>query len=89
LCYLAVEREPLPQEVRAQIALPRPGAEAVFGEILSAWPRARFLGPWGELRLLFGDVREVRLPAGTFRFFRIRQTSQDERGQDAREVWFG
>ncbi|WP_460170531.1 tRNA (5-methylaminomethyl-2-thiouridine)(34)-methyltransferase MnmD [Thermus sp. FJN-A] len=62
LCYLAVEREPLPQEVLAQIALPLPGAEAVFGEILSAWPRERFLGPWGELRLLFGDVREVRLP---------------------------
>ncbi len=34
------------------------------------------------------EEREVRVPAGTFRVFRIRQTYQDARSQDVREVWF-
>ncbi|WP_347240763.1 tRNA (5-methylaminomethyl-2-thiouridine)(34)-methyltransferase MnmD [Thermus sp.] len=63
LSYLAVEREPLPKEVLAQIPLPLPRAEAVFAELLRAWPTPRFQGPWGELRLFFLDVREVALPA--------------------------
>lgn len=62
LFYLAVEREPLPREVLAQILLPLPRAEAVFAALLRAWPTPRFLGPWGELQFLFLDVREVVLP---------------------------
>jgi hypothetical protein len=30
----------------------------------------------------------VRVPAGTFRIYRIRQTFRDSRSQDIREVWF-
>ncbi|MCS6869624.1 MAG: hypothetical protein NZ846_00405 [Thermus sp.] len=33
------------------------------------------------------EEREVRLPAGVFRVYRIRQTFRDRQGQDAREVW--
>ena len=62
LRYLAVEKEPLPREVLLRLALPLPRAEGVFAEILKAWPAERFAGPWGELRLLFGDIREVALP---------------------------
>ena len=63
LSYLAVEREPLPREVLAQILLPLPRAEEVFAALLKAWPTSRFLGSWGELRLLFLDVREAVLPS--------------------------
>lgn len=62
LRYLAVEREPLPQEALAAIRLPLPRAEAVFAELLKAWPAERFSGPWGELKVVFADVREVVLP---------------------------
>lgn len=34
------------------------------------------------------EEREVQVPAGTFRVFRIRQSYQDARSQDVREVWF-
>jgi len=34
------------------------------------------------------EEREVRVPAGTFRVYRIRQTFRDNKGQDIREVWF-
>jgi DNA-binding winged helix-turn-helix (wHTH) protein len=34
------------------------------------------------------EEREVRVPAGTFRIYRIRQTFRDGRSQDIREVWF-
>lgn len=34
------------------------------------------------------EEREVRVPAGAFRVFRIRQVYQDARSQDVREVWF-
>ncbi|MDT7909787.1 hypothetical protein [Thermus sp.] len=34
------------------------------------------------------EEREVRVPAGTFRIYRIRQTFRDSRSQDIREVWF-
>lgn len=64
LRYLAVEKEPLPPELLAQVPLPLPRAEAIFAEILQGWPGERFAGPWGELRVLFGDVREVPLPRG-------------------------
>ncbi|WP_234554096.1 hypothetical protein [Thermus caliditerrae] len=59
--------------------------------------RVELLTPGGREPLTQGTLRyamevleerEVRLPAGTFRVFRIRQTYQDSRGQDAREVWF-
>lgn len=63
LFYLAVEKEPLPPEALVGIALPLPRAEAVFAELLKVWPTPRFLGPWGELRVLFADVREVALPS--------------------------
>ncbi len=33
------------------------------------------------------EEREVRVPAGPFRIYRIRQTFQDSRSQDVREVW--
>ncbi|TBH20990.1 tRNA (5-methylaminomethyl-2-thiouridine)(34)-methyltransferase MnmD [Thermus thermamylovorans] len=62
LRYLAVEREPLPGELLARVRLPLPLAEEVFQDILGRWPAERFAGPWGELRVLFGDVREVQLP---------------------------
>ncbi len=62
LFYLAVEKEPLPREVLAQISLPLPRAEAVFTGLLEAWPTKHFLGPWGELQVLFADVREAALP---------------------------
>ncbi|GAB5602831.1 hypothetical protein FJNA_13560 [Thermus sp. FJN-A] len=63
----------------------------------SAQVRVELLTPEGREPLAQGvlnytmevlEEREVRLPAGTFRVFRIRQTYQDNRGQDAREVWF-
>ncbi|VCU53120.1 tRNA 5-methylaminomethyl-2-thiouridine biosynthesis bifunctional protein MnmC [Thermus thermophilus] len=63
LFYLAVEKEPLPREVLAQISLPLPRAEAVFADLLRAWPIPSFQGPWGELRVLFLDVREAVLPS--------------------------
>jgi tRNA U34 5-methylaminomethyl-2-thiouridine-forming methyltransferase MnmC len=63
LRYLAVEKEPLPREVMAAIRLPLPLGERVFGEILKAWPEERFSGPWGELKVVFGDIREAALPA--------------------------
>jgi tRNA U34 5-methylaminomethyl-2-thiouridine-forming methyltransferase MnmC len=62
LRYLAVEKEPLPREVMAAIRLPLPLGERVFGEILKAWPEERFTGPWGELKVVFGDIREAALP---------------------------
>ncbi|MFN3368032.1 MAG: MnmC family methyltransferase, partial [Thermus sp.] len=62
LRYVAVEKEPLPKELLAQIPLPLPRAEAVMAGILKAWPLERFQGPWGELRILFGKVEEVGLP---------------------------
>ncbi|AFV77000.1 hypothetical protein YIM1640_18390 [Thermus oshimai] len=34
------------------------------------------------------ESREVRVPAGTFRVFRIRQSFKDERGEALYEVWF-
>ena len=40
-----------------------PRAEEVFAALLKAWPTSRFLGSWGELRLLFLDVREAVLPS--------------------------
>ena len=63
LSYLAVEREPLPRELLAQIPLPLPRAEEVFADLLRAWPIPSFQGPWGELRVLFLDVREAVLPS--------------------------
>jgi len=63
LRYLAVEREPLPREALSAIRLPLPLGEKVFEEILRAWPEERFSGPWGELRVVFGDIREAALPA--------------------------
>ncbi|WP_243090905.1 tRNA (5-methylaminomethyl-2-thiouridine)(34)-methyltransferase MnmD [Thermus neutrinimicus] len=62
LRYVAVEKEPLPKELLAQIPLPLPRAEAVMAGILKVWPLERFQGPWGELRILFGKVEEVGLP---------------------------
>ncbi len=53
----------MPKEVLAGIALPLPRAERVFAQLLRVWPIPRFQGPWGELRLLFADVREVALPS--------------------------
>jgi hypothetical protein len=59
--------------------------------------RVELLSPGGREPLAQGvlnysmevlEEREVGLPAGTFRIFRIRQTYQDERSQDVREVWF-
>ncbi len=59
--------------------------------------RVELLTPGGREPLAQGSLgyamevleeREVRLPAGVFRVYRIRQVYQDERGQDAREVWF-
>ncbi|MFN4071508.1 MAG: hypothetical protein ACK4HT_08190 [Thermus caldifontis] len=59
--------------------------------------RVELLTPGGREPLAQGGLgysmevleeREVRLPAGVFRVYRIRQVYQDERGQDAREVWF-
>ncbi len=59
--------------------------------------RVELLTPGGREPLAQGDLgytmevlekREVRLPAGVFPVYRIRQTYQDERSQDAREVWF-
>lgn len=59
--------------------------------------RVELLTPGGREPLAQGDLgytmevlekREVRLPAGAFPVYRIRQTYQDERSQDAREVWF-
>ncbi|MGC8875604.1 hypothetical protein [Thermus sp.] len=48
--------------------------------------------PLAEGRLDYGmevlEEREVRVPAGTFRVFRIRQSFRDSRSQDVREVWF-
>ncbi|WP_243093857.1 tRNA (5-methylaminomethyl-2-thiouridine)(34)-methyltransferase MnmD [Thermus thalpophilus] len=64
LRYLAVEKAPLPKELLAEIPLPLPRAERVYAEILKAWPEEVFRGPWGELRLVIGDVREVALPPG-------------------------
>lgn len=64
LRYLAVEKQPLPPELLAQVSLPLSQAEEIFTEILQGWPGERFVGPWGELRVLFGDVREVPLPRG-------------------------
>ena len=63
LSYLAVEREPLPRELLAQIPLPLPRAEEVFADLLRAWLIPSFQGPWGELRVLFLDVREAVLPS--------------------------
>lgn len=62
LRYLAVEREPLPASLLAQVRLPLPRAEGVFEEILEAWPAQRFAGPWGELRVVFAEVEEAPLP---------------------------
>jgi len=62
LCYLAVEREPLPKEALAAIRLPLPRAEAVFAKLLEAWPQERFAGPWGELEVVFADVGDAALP---------------------------
>lgn len=64
LRYLAVEREPLPPELLAQVRLPLSRAEEVFEELLRGWPGERFSGPWGELRVVFGDVRDAPLPRG-------------------------
>ncbi|WP_234553791.1 tRNA (5-methylaminomethyl-2-thiouridine)(34)-methyltransferase MnmD [Thermus caliditerrae] len=64
LRYLAVEREPLSPELLAQVSLPLAQGAAVWAEILRGWPRERFAGPWGELRVVFGDVREAPLPRG-------------------------
>ncbi|MFN3179912.1 MAG: hypothetical protein ACK41R_07190 [Thermus sp.] len=59
--------------------------------------RVELLTPGGREPLAQGNLnyamevleeREVRLPAGVFQVYRIRQTYQDERGQDVREVWF-
>ncbi|UZX15964.1 hypothetical protein KQ693_02685 [Thermus sp. PS18] len=59
--------------------------------------RVELLTPGGREPLAQGGLsytmevleeREVRLPAGVFQVYRIRQVYQDERGQDAREVWF-
>ncbi|TBH21259.1 hypothetical protein [Thermus thermamylovorans] len=59
--------------------------------------RVELLTPGGRETLARGmlsyamevlEEREVRLPAGTFRVFRIRQTYQDQAGQTAYEVWF-
>lgn len=59
--------------------------------------RVELLTPGGREPLAQGGLgysmevleeREVRLPAGVFQVYRIRQTYQDERGQDVREVWF-
>ncbi|WP_114311619.1 tRNA (5-methylaminomethyl-2-thiouridine)(34)-methyltransferase MnmD [Thermus caldifontis] len=62
LRYLAVEREPLPRDLLAQVRLPLPRAEEVFAEILKGWPQACFRGPWGELCILFGEVEALELP---------------------------
>ncbi|WP_038056885.1 tRNA (5-methylaminomethyl-2-thiouridine)(34)-methyltransferase MnmD [Thermus amyloliquefaciens] len=62
LRYLAVEREPLSPELLAKVRLPLPLAEEVFEGLLRLWPRERFSGPWGELWVVFGDVREAPLP---------------------------
>lgn len=62
LRYWAVEREPLPWEVLARVHLPLPRAEEVFAEILKGWPDASFVGPWGELRIFFGEVETLELP---------------------------
>ncbi len=59
--------------------------------------RVELLTPGGREPLLSGrltyamevlEEREVRVPAGVFRVFRIRQTYQDQAGQTAYEVWF-
>lgn len=59
--------------------------------------RVELLAPGGQEPLARGalnytmevlETREVGLPAGTFRVFRIRQTYQDDQGRDVREVWF-
>lgn len=59
--------------------------------------RVELLAPGGQEPLARGtlnytmevlEMREVGLPAGTFRVFRIRQTYQDNQGRDVREVWF-
>jgi len=34
------------------------------------------------------EEREVRVPAGVFRIWRIQQAFRDSKGQDIREVWF-
>ncbi len=55
------------------------------------------LAPGREERLTSGrleygmevlEAREVRVPAGGFRVYRIRQTYRDERGETLYEVWF-
>lgn len=62
LRYLAVEREPLPKRLLAQVRLPLARAEAVFEEILKGWPQECFQGSWGELRILFAEVEGSELP---------------------------
>jgi hypothetical protein len=34
------------------------------------------------------ERREVRVPAGVFQVYRIRQVYKDERGETPYEVWF-
>lgn len=59
--------------------------------------RVELLTPGGQEPLARGalnytmevlEAREVGLPAGTFQVYRIRQTYQDDKGRDVREVWF-
>ncbi|GGM92705.1 hypothetical protein GCM10007092_02280 [Thermus composti] len=55
------------------------------------------LTPQGEKPLVSGrlayafevlETKEVRVPAGTFRVFRIQQRYRDEKGETLYEVWF-
>lgn len=59
--------------------------------------RATLLTPQGEKPLASGrlaytfevlEEKEVRVPAGVFRVFRIRQRYRDEKGEALYEVWF-
>lgn len=59
--------------------------------------RATLLTPQGERPLASGrlaytfevlEEKEVRVPAGVFRVFRIRQRYRDEKGEALYEVWF-
>lgn len=59
--------------------------------------RVELLTPSGQEPLAQGTLsyemevleeREVRVPAGSFRIYRIRQSYRDSRSQDVREVWF-
>jgi hypothetical protein len=59
--------------------------------------RATLLTPQGEKPLASGrlaytfevlEEKEVRVPAGVFRVFRIRQRYRDEKGEALYEIWF-